>query len=387
MPKTEILFQGIIDNNFHLDAIKRISELDNISELIFCVAFARSEGIDLIFEVIDIDVSKIKFFLGVRNGITSAQALHELVKKDVEINCIDTGSSGVLFHSKIYLSSNAEQGYAVIGSANLTQSGLASNIETSFLLTFDFSDDDDKEIFNSLKNSVINIPVNHPDNCHRINNTRQIISLLWNGIISDERVVKKTNTTSKKKDLGSPVVVKPIQSYKKKIQRTLKGKSTREILKLKKKEISSENWILVWESKGLVRRDLTIPTSPNTNPTGSMYLKKGNTEDIDHRHYFRDVLFSELDWENDPPPKQHLERAYGKFDLVINGVDYGSHKLKLTHNSDTRSATYLEKNSMTQIHWGEVKKFIAKEALLGNILNIYKNVDSNDKYLIKISEE
>lgn len=81
MPHTEILFQGVVDNHFHLDAIKKISELEDISELIFCVAFARSEGVELVLDIINIDLNKVKFFIGVRNGITSAQALHELVKK------------------------------------------------------------------------------------------------------------------------------------------------------------------------------------------------------------------------------------------------------------------------------------------------------------------
>jgi hypothetical protein len=45
MAITKILFQGLVDDNFHLDAIKKISELENISELIFCVSFAPSEVI------------------------------------------------------------------------------------------------------------------------------------------------------------------------------------------------------------------------------------------------------------------------------------------------------------------------------------------------------
>jgi hypothetical protein len=37
---------------------------------------------------------------------------------------------------------------------------------------------------------------------------------------------------------------------------------------------------LVWESKPLSERDLSIPTGTNTNPTGSMGFKKGLYEDI-----------------------------------------------------------------------------------------------------------
>lgn len=385
MPKTEILFQGVVENNFHLDAIKNISALDNISELIFCVAFARSEGIDLIFEVIDIDVSKVKFFLGVRNGITSAQALHELVKKDVEINCIDTGSSGVLFHPKIYLSSNAEQGYAVIGSANLTQSGLSSNIETSFLLNFDFSDEKDTEVFQLLKNSIINIPVNHPENSQRIDRTRQIISMLWDGVVTDERVVRKT-TQAKKSSSQAGTPVPPIKTYKKQVRSTKKRRPVKEIKKLKNKEITTEeDWILMWESNGLTERDLNIPTGPNTNPTGSMLFKKGNMDDIDQRHYFREDVFVDLDWSFDPNPQHnHLERSEADFVIEIQGVRYGTFTLKLTHNSKTDTAAYRQRNSMTQIHWGDIRSIIAKEELLDEKMRLYKLVKAKNLYKIEI---
>lgn len=36
---------------------------------------------------------------------------------------------------------------------------------------------------------------------------------------------------------------------------------------------------LVWESKALTRRDLTIPTAANTHATGSFNLDKGLLED------------------------------------------------------------------------------------------------------------
>jgi len=52
--------------------------------------------------------------------------------------------------------------------------------------------------------------------------------------------------------------------------------------------------LLIWESGKLTERDLNIPKGSNTNPTGSMLFKKGKTEDIDQRHYFRDTVFSAL---------------------------------------------------------------------------------------------
>lgn len=385
MPRTEILFQGIVDNNFHLDVIKKISELEDITELIFCVAFARSEGIELVLNTIDIDLNKTKFFLGVRNGITSAQALYELVKKQVEVRCIDTGSSGVLFHPKVYLASNAHQGFAVVGSANLTQSGLTSNIESSFLLNFDLTNEDDNEIYQSLKNTVINIPANHPDNCRKIVNTRQIISMLWDGLVTDERVVRKV-TQTKKHSRQSGDSVSPIKSYKKKVKTSKKRRPAKEIKKIKNKEITTdEDWILMWESKGLTERDLNIPTGPNTNPTGSMLFKKGNMGNIDQRHYFRDDVFDELDWAFDSNPRHsHLERSEAEFVIEIQGVSYGIFTLKLTHNSRTDTAAYRQRNSMTGLHWGDAKSIIARKELLDEKMKLYKLVKERKLYKIEI---
>jgi hypothetical protein len=50
---------------------------------------------------------------------------------------------------------------------------------------------------------------------------------------------------------------------------------------------------LVWESKPLTRRDLTIPEAKNTHATGSINLDKGLLpEEVDHRHYFRSEVLT-----------------------------------------------------------------------------------------------
>jgi hypothetical protein len=90
-------------------------------------------------------------------------------------------------------------------------------------------------------------------------------------------------------------------------------------------------------------------------------------KDIDQRHYFRDYVFNNLTWSFDSRPnKQHLERATTNFEIVVAGISYGVHSLNITHNTDTTSKTYKQNNTMTQLHWGEVKQLIAKPELLGN---------------------
>jgi hypothetical protein len=116
-----------------------------------------------------------------------------------------------------------------------------------------------------------------------------------------------------------------------------------------------------------------------------MLLKVGDpSQNIDQRHYFRDIVFREAAWQTDPDPRyDHFERCLVDFRVVVKGVDYGVHKLKLSHNTRTDTATYLQKNSMTQIHWGDtIKPIIAQEDLLDDVLCIYAPDEASDIYTL-----
>lgn len=135
--------------------------------------------------------------------------------------------------------------------------------------------------------------------------------------------------------------------------------------------------MLIWEGKELTQRDLNIPTGDNTHPTGAMSFSKGYSGE-DQRHYFRNNVFNGLVWQPDPAPeKAHLERAAANFEIVISGKSHGVYLLKLTHNTRTGTETYLQDNTMTQIHWGDAKKIIAKPELLGKRIRLYKLDNSN----------
>lgn len=114
-----------------------------------------------------------------------------------------------------------------------------------------------------------------------------------------------------------------------------------------------------------------------------MLMKKGAFDNIDQRHYFRDDVFPNLNWQVDPS-KPHLERAIAQFRVVIKDVDYGTFALRLSHNTDTNSASYKQKNSMTSLHWGEARELIAKEDLLDRILSIYADTKTADQFTLEI---
>jgi hypothetical protein len=114
-----------------------------------------------------------------------------------------------------------------------------------------------------------------------------------------------------------------------------------------------------------------------------MLWKKGAAEDIDQRHFFRDEAFEGLNWQTDPNIR-HYERAEAVFNIVIKGLNYGAFPLKLSHNTDTHSRSYAQKNSMTQIHWGAAMRIVAKRDLLGRTMSLYRKDANPPEFLIEI---
>ena len=96
-------------------------------------------------------------------------------------------------------------------------------------------------------------------------------------------------------------------------------------------------------------------------------------------------MFHSLDWHFDTAPyRRHMERAWARFRLVIRDVDYGIFTLRLSHNSRTDTRSYEQRNSMTQLHWGEALPNIAREDLLGRIMFLYRDEGQADAFILEI---
>ena len=139
---------------------------------------------------------------------------------------------------------------------------------------------------------------------------------------------------------------------------------------------------LVWESKPLTRRDLTIPDADGTHATGSMNLDKGLLpEEVDHRHYFRDDVFPILTWTHSGPT---VDEAFAKFQLVLKNINYGEFDLRLGHTTSTTSRAYLQKNAMTRLSWGPMRQYIAQPNLIGRTLKLYRDRADPTRFVLEI---
>ncbi|MBY8964295.1 MAG: phospholipase D family protein [Donghicola eburneus] len=409
---SKFLLQGVTTDS-HLDEVRDALQLADIERVLISVAFLNQRGFALLADLIKPVADKTTVFVGIRNGITSGQGLLACIECGCATYAVDTGSRSVTFHPKIFLAKSAHEARIVLGSANLTVGGLNGNIEAGLKIAADLAVKADADLVEDLVAKVDGVRTGFPQHVFQIRDKQDVMALLKTGRLTDEnRMPPPTPSgSSTNRDLDKI----PKMELKKKALKyapvtVLTGQGTTEeasaIAAADAATTAAEGVAdgaedapgvatpsapatdrlkLVWTSKPLTRRALNIPTAGSTNPTGSMFFTRGATEGIDQRHYFREEVFADLPWFNDTQArKTHLERATGRFRLVIKDVNYGVFLMGLTHDSRTDSAAYRQNNSVTQLHWGEVKPKVAREDLLARTMYLYRDEDKPDQFVLEI---
>ena len=321
----------------------------------------------------------ITIVTGVDQRGTSQEALLAILNLKIKA-FVFYQPSFTIFHPKIYLFEGNDKSELIIGSSNLTSQGLFTNVETSLLVSIDNRVEDDRKIVEQLKDYFKELFDFTDPNLKKL--SKKIIADLVKAKIvptEEERKAAQDKVEKAERTETENIVLKifPKRALAKIPSefRGTKQPKAKIIVTSKPETIGSvsKKGTLLWESGKLTERDLNIPKGSTTNPTGSMLFKKGKTENIDQRHYFRDTVFSSLKWSIDTKPQvSHLERAEATFNIVVDGKPSGSFKLTLTHNTRTNTRSYKQKNSMTSISWGEAKKIIAKEEFIGKSATLYK---------------
>ena len=336
----------------------------------------------------------LSLIVGIDQEGTSKEALEEILNLKIE-SYIFYQSEPIIFHPKIYLFEGENDIKLILGSSNLTRTGLFANVEGSILLEIDVDDKEGIELLLELKNYFKTLFDFSDPNLFKI--TQEVIADFFaRGILPDE--IKRREIYSRKQ----PIDISEFDNNYKLIVPNRKISKAPSNFPSKRKSAKQEanssqinplvelnslpEKILVWESGTLTERDLNIPKGKNTNPTGSMLLKKGKTIGIDQRIYFRNQIFSRLAWAYDSSPRTaHIERATCFFRIVILGIDYGIFSLMLSHNTKTDTKTYRQKNSMTALSWGKAKNLIAQSSLIGKSLSLYSDLIQNNHFVLEIN--
>ena len=394
MAKARFLLQAVTEED-HSTIIKEALGRD-LDKLLISVAFAKSQGADVIKTALEKHKAKCAVFVGIRNDITSYQALEVILETGANLYVVDTGSRTTIFHPKIYLAKFKKSATAIIGSANLTFGGLHNNIEASSILDLDLSTADDKSFVDQTEAIFNHLAAAYPEHVLNVKSKKDIREIFESGRVVDETVVVKQKSSSSSKVKGDATpLMKLFKKFPLPVTKKKAGKEFIDEIIVKKdgkEEITrrpsiakpnTQDYYLVWQSKELKERDLNIPTGGNTNPTGSMLWKKGAMEGIDQRHYFRDEVFVDVGWAVDAS-KPHYERAQIKVHIFTKGEYRGTFDLKISHNTDTTSKSYLQNNAMTNISWGDAKSLIAKNDLLGRIMTLHRKDSTPPEYMIEI---
>ena len=379
MPTIEFITQQFQNIN-HKDNILEIFQITNPQEFLLCSAFITDEGVKNLEEMLTTNAEISRVYVGISNGISSAQGLLRLFKTGAQIICVDTGTNGVIFHSKFCLGKNGTICKIIVGSANLTLGGLYNNIETSSKIELDLNVAGENELMNSFLEPFTNLLTRFPQNIFQIHNPRDIINLLNDGKLIDERVrrnvtsgVVRSRRTSNVTPRMNLNIVRPSTSHR--LRRRLR--TVRAVETTTPTMIGLE---LVWNLPQLRRRHLQIPSNPNTHSTGVLSLTQGSFDEVDQTTYFRRVVFEDCNWIQDlnNPLK---EMTIVTFEVVVAGRSYGEYNLKVSYNPAFEAN---QRNYTTSLHWGEVKSIIANENLLGSELNLFRRTGTNT-FLIEIA--
>ena len=362
----------------HLEEVRKLLEIDMPNEIIISTAYMREAGLVTIGDKLTEVAHLTKIFVGIRNGVTTAQALKKALTLGCTVYAVDTGTSKKIFHPKMYFGLGEESGEIIIGSANLTLGGLQSNIEASILESLDLTDENDMALVNEIKECYRIMISDYPENVYQITCDNQINTLLFTGRVTDESSFRQPLAFIKKggHELDStPKMNMQIQAI------SLPTDVNEDLRRLSALEPESDDetqttssigrFKLVWESKPLTRRDLNIPNAANTNPTGSMLWKKG-ISDVDQQKYFREKIFDVLEWKPDPK-NERKEQAEANFIMKIRGIGYGSYKLTVTNDTRTDTKSYAQSQPMSAVRWGPAITLIAKDDLLGRTLRLFAN--------------
>lgn len=389
-----LVFQGLTAKT-HAAELTELFSVPAVQSSLFSVAFVNQSGVMEVEDTLKANAAGLTIFAGIRNAITSYQGLkrlHEIIGS--RLHLVDTGSRTIVFHPKFYLVQGRLEARLMIGSANLTLGGLNNNIEASVTLDLIFADQAEKQFVDDLTTLMSGLTAEYPSHVTRVQNVKELDDLLESGRIIDENQLPPV-TPSRLAPNANADTVPPMQLKVKPV----KAKLTKSLLgglpKRKKMAAATvaagaaalnlgADYELVWESKELTRRDLSIPDDKVTHPTGSMNLDKGRLAvDIDHRHYFRDEVFNDLAWTSSARTRT-VEDATATFELVLKGVSAGEFTLEIHHTTSTNTRMYEQRNAMTRLSWGKMHTTIGRPDLIGRTAKLYRNRTDTKKFLIEI---
>jgi HKD family nuclease len=181
--------------NFLINSLKSI----NYKSFNAFVAFVSTGGLKNIIDELNsfkTEGGTIHLYVGVDLNATSKEALEKLLENNIETYVVYSPNN-IIYHPKIYAFEGSELTRAIVGSSNLTESGLFQNVEASVCVDFDNDDENGSEFLADIYdhfNSIIN---QEHSSCQLL--TKEILDILVESQVVLPEVVNraKINAISK----------------------------------------------------------------------------------------------------------------------------------------------------------------------------------------------
>lgn len=267
----------------------------------------------------------------------------------------------------------------ILGSSNLTKTGLFQNIEASLIIDFEKSDKKGEKLLSQIYDYFESFFKNEIKNLQIV--TKELIQDLFDvGIIPDETERARTyrKETTSKKGTGKEDVLKKLKALfpSIEVQKAPKGFEMIRINK-RKKVVTTTPDQDVWKYKGRLLWRKRLPATDvlyekgGTNPTGCLRLTQAHWKvggkTIDQTTYFRHDLFENFSWE-EVRTSPFVEAIRVLFNVKILGEDKGQHRLEIRHKP---SGEADQGNYTTSLSWGELGILIRDSNLRGKDFYLY----------------
>lgn len=381
MAKAQPIFQPMTAGHEHVHYLVSLITEPWLKSLMLSSAFANSAGVAAVAAAVAPIGHKCRAFIGVRNGSTTAQSLAALLDLGVEVYGVDTAMRARIFHPKLYLAVGDECARAIIGSANLTHAGLHNNVEVGADLRLDLVDPVDKVFVEHFAGEFQRLIDDFPRHCFSITSGRQIVDLMRQGLLEDERNPKteaalgagKQGAKTSKARIALPFVPPP------KSKRTRKPKPPQAIPGTTMSVVPHYGR-LVWAKPNIPKTDLQLNKG---HAPGVLRLTQAryqvNGQVIKQTTYFRDQVFAHLAWTFDQTADKEV--AVAPLSLIVAGVYVGDFDLQLSHKAAWEAG---QNNYTTGLHWHNATEHIRKPGLVGRTLRLYEPAMPSGRYVIEI---
>lgn len=318
----------------------------------------------------------LKIFVGIDQKGTSKEALEALLKLKIDTRIYHT-TSRIIFHPKIYLFTGDKHCCIILGSSNLTKTGLFQNIEASLLVEFERSDVNGASLLNQVYVYFDSFLKGKDKNIQILN--KELIKRLYKyKIIPNEKERKKIQEKIKlsEKETKGTILADMQKLFPSiKIQKLPKGfrkrKRAKRVLDTTiMPSVIGNRGMLLWRKTRLPASDVQHARS-GTHPTGGVRLTQAdwvvNKKKIDQTKYFRDGLFGNFNWRvASTSPKVEITKVL--FNVEILGINKGKHRLEIRHKPSGEAG---QGNYTTLLSWGKLSSIIQKQDLEGKTFFLY----------------